>query len=142
MLATSDAAFAPAEGQRDGVGDGVFGEWSGDRPPAFAADDVVSAIHNFREPAFVVVDPATGRRGIAIGGTMIEAGRPGSWPVMAALPAMYPEWLGDRSFNEVHGTRFPYVTGAMANGIATTRLVIADGPRRLPRLLRRRRTQP
>ena len=37
---------------------------------------------------------------------------------------MYPEWLGDRSFTETHGTRFPYVSGEMANGIATTRLVI------------------
>jgi PfaD family protein len=37
---------------------------------------------------------------------------------------MYPEWLGDPSFNAVHGTRFAYVTGAMANGIATTDIVI------------------
>ena len=44
---------------------------------------------------------------------------------MATLPALYPEWLGDRSFNEVHGVRFPYVAGEMANGIATTRMVIA-----------------
>jgi PfaD family protein len=41
------------------------------------------------------------------------------------LPPLYPEWLGCRSFGEVHGVRFPYVSGAMANGIATTRIVIA-----------------
>lgn len=46
-------------------------------------------------------------------------------PLLATLPALYPEWLGDRSFNETHGVRFPYVTGAMANGIATTELVEA-----------------
>lgn len=40
------------------------------------------------------------------------------------LPPLYPEWLGDRSFNETHHTRFPYITGAMANGIATTEMVI------------------
>jgi PfaD family protein len=40
------------------------------------------------------------------------------------LPPLYPEWLGCRSFGEAHGVRFPYVSGAMANGIATTRLVI------------------
>jgi len=38
---------------------------------------------------------------------------------------MYPEWLGDRSFTEVHQVRFPYAAGAMANGIASTRLVCA-----------------
>ncbi|HHH31427.1 MAG TPA: PfaD family polyunsaturated fatty acid/polyketide biosynthesis protein, partial [Polyangiaceae bacterium] len=49
----------------------------------------------------------------------------GAYPVLATLPALYPEWLGDRSFCETHHVRFPYVTGAMANGIATTDLVIA-----------------
>ncbi|HEX3828487.1 MAG TPA: PfaD family polyunsaturated fatty acid/polyketide biosynthesis protein [Sporichthyaceae bacterium] len=38
---------------------------------------------------------------------------------------MYPEWLGDRSFTRVHGVRFPYIAGEMANGIATTALVVA-----------------
>lgn len=105
--------------------DGAVGAWFGSRPPALTGDDVVRAVHDFREPAFVVVDQDTGRRGIATGGTMVDAGTAASWPVLAALPAMYPEWLGDRSFTEVHGTRFAYVTGAMANGIASTRLVIA-----------------
>jgi NAD(P)H-dependent flavin oxidoreductase YrpB (nitropropane dioxygenase family) len=40
------------------------------------------------------------------------------------LAPIYPEWLGDPSFNAAHGTRFAYVTGAMANGIATTQIVI------------------
>ncbi|MEM6704636.1 MAG: PfaD family polyunsaturated fatty acid/polyketide biosynthesis protein [Acidobacteriota bacterium] len=47
------------------------------------------------------------------------------WTVIAQLPALYPEWLGDRSFTELHGVRFPYVAGAMANGIASTELVCA-----------------
>jgi PfaD family protein len=41
------------------------------------------------------------------------------------LPPLYPEWLGDRSFCAAHGTRFAYVAGEMANGIATTKLVAA-----------------
>src|SRR5262249_28238828 len=51
--------------------------------------------------------------------------RPGSCEVMATLPPVYPEWLGDRSFTTAHGVRFPYVAGEMANGIATTRMVVA-----------------
>ena len=47
-----------------------------------------------------------------------------AWTLVGQLPPMYPEWLGERSFGEVHGTRFPYVAGAMANGIATTRLIV------------------
>ena len=44
---------------------------------------------------------------------------------MATLPALYPEWLGDRSFSEVHAVRFPYVAGAMFRGIASADMVIA-----------------
>ena len=124
MLQDGGADSEFADRQVEATPDGIVGAWIGDGPPAFAAAELVAAIHDVRNTAFVVVDPATGRRGIARGGAMVEASRPGAFPVLAVLPAMYPEWLGDRSFNEAHATRFPYVTGAMANGIATTRLVI------------------
>jgi trans-AT polyketide synthase, acyltransferase and oxidoreductase domains len=45
--------------------------------------------------------------------------------VIGVLPPLYPEWLGDRSFAEVHRARFPYVVGEMANGIATVGMVVA-----------------
>ncbi|MCI4646479.1 MAG: PfaD family polyunsaturated fatty acid/polyketide biosynthesis protein [Hyphomonadaceae bacterium] len=37
---------------------------------------------------------------------------------------IYPEWLGDRAFSHSHGTRFNYVVGEMARGIATPRMVV------------------
>lgn len=40
------------------------------------------------------------------------------------LPPIYPEWLGDRAFSQTHGTRFNYVVGEMARGIATPAMVI------------------
>ena len=98
--------------------------WTGATSPAFTPDALAGAAHRIREESFVVVDPATGGLGVAVGGTPASVDTPGAWPVTAVLPPMFPEWLGDRSFTEVHGTRFAYVTGAMANGIATTRLVI------------------
>ena len=48
-----------------------------------------------------------------------------SWPLLGTLPPLYPEWLGERAFLEVHGLRFAYMGGSMARGIATTDLVIA-----------------
>lgn len=60
----------------------------------------------------------------AAGSVGVAFGDAGAGEVLGILPPLYPEWLGDRSFGEVHGVRFPYVCGAMANGIATTRLVI------------------
>ncbi len=102
----------------------TIGGWRGTVAPALSASDLTVAAHDIRATAYIVVDPVTGRHGVASGGSLVDPNSAGAWPVIAVLPAMYPEWLGDRSFNEVHGTRFPYVTGAMANGIATTRLVI------------------
>ncbi len=47
-------------------------------------------------------------------------------PIEAAcLPPLYPEWLGDRAFSAAHGSRFNYVVGEMARGIATPQMVIA-----------------
>jgi trans-AT polyketide synthase/acyltransferase/oxidoreductase domain-containing protein len=68
-----------------------------------------------------VRDPATSGVGVATAG---EAGD-GPLELLATLPGLWPEWLGDRSFGEVHGVRFPYAAGAMANGIASVDLVVA-----------------
>ena len=45
--------------------------------------------------------------------------------LIGVLPPIYPEWLGNRSFNSAHGCRFPYVVGEMARGIASADMVIA-----------------
>lgn len=95
-------------------------------PPAFHPAEVLPLLSSVRTSAAVVREPGTGAIGLGIGGQLGFAG-PGvaGWPVLGQLPALYPEWLGNRSFGEVHGARFAYVQGAMANGIATTDMVIA-----------------
>lgn len=102
---------------------GDIGGWSGAMVPGFDGAAVADAAERVRESCVVVRDPRTGQLGAAFDGTF-TTGSSGTLPAVAVLPALYPEWLGDRSFTETHGTRFAYVTGAMANGIATTRLVI------------------
>jgi trans-AT polyketide synthase/acyltransferase/oxidoreductase domain-containing protein len=97
--------------------------WRAPHAPAFTRAELLQVIPQIRTPAYVVSD-ATGRVGVGVGGGVGEGQGP-AWPLLASLPALYPEWLGDRSFLEVHRLRFPYVAGAMANGIATTDLVIA-----------------
>ncbi len=128
-----------------------LGVWAGDgaQEPAFSHDGILAAVANPRELIHVVQDPGSAALGVARGGfpspvapvssaaasnptassamassvAAYSAGR--QWPLLASLPALYPEWLGDRSFCEVHGTRFPYASGAMANGIASAEMVIA-----------------
>jgi NAD(P)H-dependent flavin oxidoreductase YrpB (nitropropane dioxygenase family) len=71
-----------------------------------------------------VVAHPEGHVGVAFGGAVGAPSATGlRW--LGTLPGMWPEWLGDRSFAEAHGTRFPYVAGAMANGIGSPEIVIA-----------------
>jgi PfaD family protein len=91
-----------------------------DSPEAFGA-----AVGALRAP--VVVVNVGGRCAVARGGfvalgtTSDREGR----PVVAYLPPLPAERLGDPAFLREHGVRFPYMTGAMANGIASVEVVEA-----------------
>lgn len=97
----------------------------------FSPEGLAAAAARFREPTYILKDAGPGALGVGFGGTaglghITQESMPaGSHAWLARLPAMFPEWLGDRSFCETHQLRFPYVAGEMANGIATTQLVIA-----------------
>jgi trans-AT polyketide synthase, acyltransferase and oxidoreductase domains len=93
-------------------------------PAAFAPQDIAHILQYVRHQVHVVREDATGQLGLAMGGELVEPGA-SDISLMGTLPGIYPEWLGDREFCEAHGIRFPYVTGAMANGIATPALVVA-----------------
>jgi PfaD family protein len=95
----------------------------GAQPAAFDPDDIAEIASQVREPVHVVTGPAGCGVGVAIGGE--TAANTNAYRLLGTLPPLYPEWLGDRSFCETHGVRFPYIAGEMANGIATTRMVIA-----------------
>ena len=92
-------------------------------PAAFGADQIAACLQQVREAVHIVGTP-DGRRGLALGRPAADPDGPGCRQ-LGTLPPLYPEWLGDRDFGEVHGVRFPYVAGELARGIATTRMVIA-----------------
>ncbi|WP_107054091.1 PfaD family polyunsaturated fatty acid/polyketide biosynthesis protein [Streptomyces sclerotialus] len=72
----------------------------------------------------MVVRRGDGRLGLA-DARLPEPPSASGLAVAGLLPALYPEWLGDRSFTRTHGVRFPYVAGEMARGISGTALVTA-----------------
>lgn len=92
--------------------------------PVFEASDIAVIAARVREPVHVLYDHGSRRVGVGIGGE-IAATALGDYALLATLPATFPEWLGDRAFNEAHGVRFAYVAGEMANGIATAQMVAA-----------------
>jgi len=98
--------------------------------PAFDPAALKQAVEAIRRPLHVVREQPGGRLGVSLDGQLSQDARTNGtrhYPLLATLPALYPEWLGDRSFCEAHSVRFPYVAGAMANGIATSRLVVEMG---------------
>ncbi|MDX2020302.1 MAG: PfaD family polyunsaturated fatty acid/polyketide biosynthesis protein [Deltaproteobacteria bacterium] len=107
-----------------------LGAWTpSTETPCFAPAELVPAVARFREPLHLIRDGARGPLGVAFEGSVsLDApvgGGSGRYPWLGRLPAIYPEWLGDRGFCETHNLRFAYIAGEMANGIATPALVIA-----------------
>ncbi|WP_433325371.1 PfaD family polyunsaturated fatty acid/polyketide biosynthesis protein [Spirillospora sp. CA-294931] len=94
------------------------------RPAVFRGDQITACAARIREPLHLVAAGSGHGVGVGVGGTVTDGSVDGH-RLLGLLPALYPEWLGDRSFNEAHGVRFPYVAGEMAGGIATTSMVIA-----------------
>jgi PfaD family protein len=105
----------------------ALGYWTADAGTAAGADQSVQAvIARIREPIHVLRAAPVAPLGLAAGGSISsKAASASSIELIAALPALYPEWLGERGFCELHRLRFPYVAGEMANGISTVEMVVA-----------------
>lgn len=104
-----------------------MGSWTPDSaPPAFSAEDLLRVVPRVRAPALIIrQQQSQGSLGIGVAGQISPDPKEHPFPLLSSLPALYPEWLGDRAFLETHGLRFPYVGGAMANGISAPGMVIA-----------------
>jgi trans-AT polyketide synthase/acyltransferase/oxidoreductase domain-containing protein len=129
----------------------VHGEYPGwwlpapdrvESPPLTGEPEILRGLLRVREPvALVALEGGHGpaRLGLCHGGILQlgapEAGPasqgegPGSgprgYPLLAHAAAQPPEHLGDPAFCAAHGLRYPYVVGAMANGISSVETVEA-----------------
>lgn len=93
---------------------------------AFGGPELEALITRVRQPVHIVWGGPQYGVGAAADGTVRPWGMGGgALPLLGTLPALFPEWLGDRSFLAAHGVRFCYIAGEMANGIATKEMVIA-----------------
>jgi PfaD family protein len=103
----------------------------GDETGATGGDDASMTLHDamcrVHRPVFLIdIDgkPAARHEGHAV----IGNGAAGSGaPLLGYAPALPPERLGDPVFTSEHGLTYPYVAGAMANGISSVQLVEAMG---------------
>lgn len=88
---------------------------------SYAPVDIAAALRRVREALYVVRRASDSAMGVRFSPAPVAGEE-----IAGALPPLYPEWLGDRTFQESHGVRFPYCVGPMANGIASAALVIAS----------------
>ncbi len=101
----------------------------GEEKPQVGHDALRQALFQVTRPVYLLnVD---GRVGVAqdgevtIGGT--EKSHRRGYPVTGYAPAVHPADLGDTSFKKAHQLQYPYVVGAMANGITSVEMVVAAG---------------
>jgi PfaD family protein len=89
-----------------------------------------TALFDLRQPLYALKHEGKGTGGIAFaqGGVATLSSDTQGFKgalILAAMPAMRISQLGDPTFCADHGLRFAYMAGAMANGIASTDLVMA-----------------
>ena len=113
-----------------GTASNVSAFWQGPQSAlAFDEDSIRSILLDLTRPVFIVVDG--GRVGATSQGSLTYTASPGFLPVLASVPSVPFETLGDPAFKAAYGIRATYYTGAMANAIASENLVIALGQDRL-----------
>lgn len=104
-----------------------IGWWRSDGPapttdPA-AASDLFSHLGSTAVVVSTPAGPAVSLSGTAVIG---RASNPGDFlPLLAHAPPLTPTHLGSPAFLTAHNLRFPYMAGAMANGIASCEIVEA-----------------
>jgi len=101
---------------------GVKGWWQAGEGEVRGSEELLTALLQVNQPLFLL----EGQR-VAHGGTLVFAAKSpkGAEPLVAFAPPLHPSALGDEEFRQVHGLRYAYVQGAMANGIASEEIVEA-----------------
>lgn len=100
--------------------------WVG-KPGAITTDEanIRARLCDLSQPCYIVQNGD--HTGVASGGQIHDGVVSGGLPVLASAPSVSPAQLGHPDFQQAYGVKYSYMTGAMANGIASEELVIAMG---------------
>jgi trans-AT polyketide synthase/acyltransferase/oxidoreductase domain-containing protein len=102
--------------------------WKGiEHSGSFSLEDLQQTARLIRVQHSILYNEVNNSLGLGIDGEISfdNTNDATGFPVIGVIPPLFPEYLGDRAFQAVHNTRFCYVGGAMARGIASAELVIA-----------------
>lgn len=90
----------------------------------YDTEGLIKVLSSNTTPCFAV--QINGKIGLTTQGT-ITGSNHGNAELLAYVPPVAPEQLGDQTFREFYGIRMAVTAGAMANGIASEDMVIALG---------------
>ena len=102
--------------------------WIGsDNSIAFDSEGIKAKLLNLNKPCYFIIKQ--GQIGATNEGHLGDNnnGNYQQIKTLTAIPPLIPQQLGDASFLDFHQVKYAYMTGAMANGIASEELVIALG---------------
>ncbi len=105
----------------------------GQDAPVKGVQGIRQSLMSLHHPIYIVdMDgtPGGARGGVAVLKEMKSPDKyadehPQGFPIKASAPALTLEQLGDHGFKNRHGLRYPYIAGAMANGITSVEMVEA-----------------
>lgn len=96
--------------------------------PLIAENALSQAISKISDPVYII--NKNGLLFVAQDGFVTMGGdstEKEAFPLLAYIPPLHPENLGDQLFKNRYKLRFPYIVGAMANGITSIEMVEAAG---------------
>lgn len=110
--------------------DTIKGWWSNSgKLPEYGSQSIKDTILDVAGPVYLVDYKsliAVGKGGsIYIGNKPPHASN--GYPLLAYAPPLHPEKLGDPFFKQKYNIRYAYITGAMANGITSVKMVTEAG---------------
>jgi len=101
----------------------------GDSLPSTGSKNIQNALRQVGQALYIVkLDDqwAVGQGGFIT--SPLEKNLSGKgYPLQAQVPPLHPQDLGDSCFRHRHGLRYPYIIGAMANGITSVEMVKEAG---------------
>jgi len=94
---------------------------------AFDTEEIKAKLLNLENPCYFIKQSSI--IGVTNEGYLDENsnGKFTEVETLTAIPPLLPQQLGDANFLDCYNVKYPYMTGAMANGIASEELVIALG---------------
>jgi len=123
MQTAVQSVVSPATHARSGA---PLGWWTAGESPS-AGTDFDAALRDLTQPLFVIEGESGTLEARSDGEAHLGGGSlpAGAYPLRGYVAPCPAGRLGDEAFRAAHGLRYAYVTGAMANGIASEEMVEA-----------------